>query len=131
MSLISKETTVQFIKFSIIGVSNTVIYFCIYYFLLWLNIFYLYANIIAFILGVLNSYYWNRKFTFNQSIITIYTIIRLYGSYGITALLGTGLLYLFVDIMGVNKYICPIINIGPMTCINFILNKYFVFGNYQ
>ena len=127
---VPKETIVQFIKFCIIGVSNTLIQLGIYYLLLYFNVYYLLANIIAFIFAVLNSYFWNRKFTFSKNKTTVFTIVRLYAFYGITTLLGTGLLYFFVDIIGLSKIISPVINIGITTIINFFLNKYFVFKDY-
>jgi len=128
---ISKEIIIQFIKFCIIGVSNAIIGLGIYYLLLYFNVYYLLANIIAFVFSVLNSYFLNRKFTFAKNTTTIFTIVRLYASYGITTLLGTGLLYFFVDIIGLSKIISPVINIGITTAINFFLNKYFVFKNYS
>ena len=127
---VQKKTIVQFIKFCIIGISNAVVQLGIYYLLLYLNIYYLLANIIAFVFAVLNSYFWNRKFTFAKKETTAFTIIRLYASYGITTLLGTGLLYLFVDIVGISKIISPVINICITTVLNFFLNKYFVFRDY-
>ena len=127
---VQKKTIVQFIKFCIIGISNAVVQLGIYYLLLYLNIYYLLANIIAFVFAVLNSYFWNRKFTFAKKETTVFIIIRLYASYGITTLLGTGLLYLFVDIVGISKIISPVINICITTVLNFFLNKYFVFRDY-
>jgi len=124
---VPKETIVQFIKFCIIGVSNTIVGLGIYYLLLYFNVYYLLANVIAFVFGVLNSFFWNRKFTFTKNTTTAFTIVRLYTSYGITTLLGTGLLYFFVDIVGLSKIISPVINIGITTVINFLLIKYFVF----
>ncbi|GHU16250.1 sugar translocase [Spirochaetia bacterium] len=127
MILLSKRTTAQFIKFCIIGVLNAIVHLSIYYLLLWFNVYYLIANGVAFILSVLNSYFWNKRFTFTESTTTVFMIVKLYASYGITTLMGTGLLYLLVEIVGLGKYVSPIINIGITTGINFILNKYFVF----
>jgi len=126
----SRETAVQFVKFCIIGFSNTFIQLGIYYLLIYFDVYYLLANIIAFVFSVLNSYFWNRKFTFTKSTTTAFTIVRLYTSYGLTTLLGTGLLYFFVDIAGLSKFISPIINICIITAINFFLNKYFIFRDY-
>jgi putative flippase GtrA len=75
----------------------------------------------------MNSYVWNKKFTFKERKTTNLTIAKIYASYGITTLLSTGLLYLLVSIIGLNKYISPIINIAVVTVINFLLQKYFVF----
>ena len=131
MIAVQKETAIQFIKFCIIGASNAIIHLGVYYLLLWFNVYYLIANIIAFAISVLNSYFWNKKFTFKESTTTVFTFIRLYAAYGITTLLGTGLLYLFVDVIGFSKYVSPLINICITTMINFLLNKYFVFRNFK
>jgi putative flippase GtrA len=85
------------------------------------------ANIIAFFFSVINSYIWNKKFTFKGVKTTKLTVVKIYLSYGITTLLSTGLLYLLVSIIGLNKYISPIINIVVITGTNFLLQKYFVF----
>jgi putative flippase GtrA len=104
-----------------------VVQLTVYYLLLALNVYYLAANVIAFFFSVINSYFWNKKFTFKEKKTTKLTIIKIYISYGITTLLSTGLLYLLVSIIRLNKYISPIINIVVITGINFVLQKYFVF----
>ena len=45
-----------FIKFCLVGTTNVLIYYTIYYILLILNINYLAANTIAYIMGILNGY---------------------------------------------------------------------------
>jgi putative flippase GtrA len=125
--MLSNRTIMQFVIFCVIGVSNTIVQLGVYYLLLSFNVYYLVSNIIAFFFSVMNSYIWNKKFTFKEKRITKLTILKIYLSYGITTLLSTGLLYLLVSIIGLNKYISPIINIAVITVINFLLQKYFVF----
>jgi putative flippase GtrA len=125
--VLSKRTIMQFIFFCVIGVSNAVVQLGIYYLLLLANVYYLASNIIAFFFSVMNSYIWNKKITFKDRKATKLTIVKIYLSYGITTLLGTGFLYLLVDIIGLNKYIGPVINIMVVTGINFLFQKYFVF----
>jgi len=127
MTADSNRVMTQFIKFCVIGVSNTAVHLSIYYLLLWLNVYYLLADIIAFAISVWNSYFWNKKYTFDAGKTTLSTILRLYAAYGSTTLLGTGLLFIMVDVIGLDEYISPIIKIGVITVINFILNKYIVF----
>ena len=125
--LLRKKTAVQFIKFCAIGVSNTALSLAIYYLLLWAGAHYLLAHVIAFALSVLNSYYWNKRYTFTASKTTKSTIVRVYASYGATAILGTGQMFVLVDVIGLDKYISPLINIAILTVVNFILNKFYVF----
>jgi len=127
MTAASDRVMPQFIKFCVIGVSNTALHLGIYYFLLWLNVYYLLADIIAFAISVWNSYFWNKKYTFAAGKTTFSTVLRLYAAYGSTTLLGSGLLFLLVDVIGLNKYVSPVIKIGIITVVNFILNKYIVF----
>ena len=68
------EGLMQFVKFGIIGVSNTLISYVIY--LAALVVFqknnwfgemdYLIAQILGFLLSVLWSFYWNRKYVFSS-----------------------------------------------------------------
>lgn len=55
----------QFIKFGIVGLSSTVIDWGIYLILTrYLHAFYLIAKVISFLMAVVNSYIWNRRWTF-------------------------------------------------------------------
>lgn len=47
----------QFIKFSIVGLSNTIVALGIYYFLLWLNVDYFIANIVSWVSSVFNAFF--------------------------------------------------------------------------
>jgi putative flippase GtrA len=121
--IILNKVIIQFVIFCVIGISNTMIHLGVYYLLLSINVYYLVSNIIAFFFSVMNSYIWNKKFTFKEKKTTKLTIVKIYLSYGITTLLSTGLLYILVSIIGLNKYISPIINVVIITGINFFLQK--------
>lgn len=57
----------QFIKFGIIGVSNTLIGLGIYYIFIFINSgLYLVGNTVGFLVSVINAYYWNNKYVFNK-----------------------------------------------------------------
>lgn len=127
------KSLIQFIKFSIVGVSNTIISLVTYYIFIYFNFNYLFANTIGFIIGVLNSYLWNRKYVFyykkTNKLSEAKTIIKVFISYGITLLLSTGLLYLLVNKFQISNVIAPLINVLITTPINFLLNKYWVYKN--
>ena len=121
----------QFIKFGVVGVSNTLIHLAIYYGFLFLGLHHIFANIIAFMISVLNAYYWNNKYVFIQKgkSNSLLKITKVYVSYGFTLVLSTGLLFLMVDMMGISRYIAPIISLIITVPTNFVLNKYWVFKN--
>lgn len=130
----------QFIKFGIVGVSNTVVSYVIY--VISLLIFqkngwfvkadYLIAQVIAFVLSVLWSFYWNRKYVFNsedgEAVSWYKALIKTYISYAFTGLfLNTILSVLWVQILGISKMIAPIVNLLISVPLNFIMNKFWAF----
>ena len=126
--LIYNKKLIQFIKFGIVGCSNTIISLAIYYVLVYFNVNYIIANGIGFIVSVLNAYFWNNKYVFkNNNNNTKLKLFKTYLSYGITFILGNFLLYLQVDILSISKIIAPIINLVITIPLNFILNKFWTF----
>ncbi len=118
----------QFIKFGLVGVSNTLISLVIYYILVYFNVNYIVANTIGFIVSVLNSYYWNNKYVFDKTERgTVKPLIKVFMSYGSTFLLGTFLLFLMVQVIGISELIAPLINLVITIPINFLLNKFWAF----
>jgi len=119
----------QFIRFGIVGVSNTLIALTIYYILLLIGVHYILSNVIAFAISVQNAYYWNRKYVFKQvkGSKKGRQLARVYVSYGFTFLLSTGLLFLMVDVLGISELIAPLINLCITIPLNFLLNKFWAF----
>lgn len=134
------ETFVQFVKFGVVGVTNTVISYVIYVASLlilqnnkWLEgVDYLVAQVIAFILSVLWSFYWNNKYVFIQSADTerslLKALIKTYISYSFTGLfLNSILSVLWVEVLGISKMVAPIINLLVSVPLNFFMNKFWAF----
>lgn len=117
----------QFMKFGIVGVSNTLVSLAVYYVLVSLGVHYLPANVAGFILGTFNSYYWNNKFVFGYSGGHLRAIIRMFVCYAFTFLLASGLLVLQIEYLGISEYIAPLVNIPITMIINFFINKLWVF----
>ncbi len=123
----NKKLIVQFIKFGLVGVSNTVISLAVYYLLVYLGVHYIVANIFGFIISVLNAYYWNSKFVFKSDNSKKTILFRTYVAYLITFIISNGLLYIQVDKMGISKYIAPIICLLVTIPLNFIINKFWTY----
>lgn len=119
----------QFIKFGLVGFSNAVVLYAVYYVLLKLGLHHILSYIIAFVASVMNAYLWNDRFVFQKSkeVAALRKIIKIYASYTTTFLLSLVLLYIWVDYMHVSDKIAPIINIIITTPINFVLNKIWTF----
>ena len=130
----------QFIKFGIVGVSNTVLSIVIYNGLLFFGVHYIIAYTVAFLISVVNAYVWNRKFVFkgpsgeknvkngengkNEK----KTFLKVFLSYGSTFLLGMGLLFLMVRYAGISKPLAQILLLAITIPVNFFLNKLWAFN---
>lgn len=126
------ESFMQFVKFGIVGVSNTLISYVTYLIFVLMGVQYLIAQGIGFFISVTNSFYWNNKYVFieeegkKRSILKTY--IKTVISYSTTGLfLATFLLILWVDVLHISEYIGPIINLLITIPLNFIINKLWAF----
>jgi len=118
----------QFIKFGVIGVSNTLIHLAIYYSLSYLGAHYILAHVTGFVVSVLNAYYWNNKYVFTKTdTVVLRTVLKVFVSYGITFLVSTLTLFIMVHYIGISDKIAPIINLLFTVPVNFLLNKYWAF----
>src|SRR3954467_3208092 len=87
----------QFIKFGIVGVSNTLLTFAVYTLLLKvLGVWYLAASAIGFIVGAGNGFLLNRRWTFRGHVGDAFTPVRWTVVQGCGLLANLGLVYLFV-----------------------------------
>ena len=79
-----KEVLVQFIKFGIIGASNTLVSTSIYYVFIWIDPkLYFLGNVVGWIVSVFNSFYWNNRFVFKNSEFSWWQkLLRTYMAYG-------------------------------------------------
>lgn len=118
---------IQFIKFSIVGLSNTVISLAVYYALLWLGSNYFIANTIAWIVSVFNAFYWNNKYVFKNGNSYIKALIRTYMSYGVSFILGSSILVILIEYFGVSEKLAPILVLVITIPLNFLMNKYWTF----
>src|SRR5712691_7729185 len=97
LARLSAPMLVQFIKFGIVGVSNTLLAFAIYTVLLKVfGVWYLAASAIGFIVGAVNGFLLNRRWTFRGHVGDALTPVRWGIVQGCGLGVNEGLLYLFV-----------------------------------
>lgn len=134
------ELLYQFSKFIIVGISNSLVSYSIYVITLYIlkvntisvSYDYLFSQFVAFSLSVLWAFYWNQKYVFNGTFISLIqlfrSLIKIYLSYSFTGLfISEILLYLMINVLNMSELVAPIINICICFPINFILNKFWVF----
>ena len=62
----TRQTTIQLLKYGVIGISNTLITLVTFYLLnTWLGAPYGVANVVGYVLGIINSFVWNRSWVFD------------------------------------------------------------------
>lgn len=122
------ENLMQFLKFCFVGASNTIIALAVYYALWYSEVNYLLANTLAFVISVLNAFYWNNKYVFvNENLYWILVLGKTYLSYGFSFIVGTILLYIFVEFVGLSEKVAPILILLFTIPLNFLLNKFWTF----
>lgn len=130
----------QFVKFGIVGVSNTAIFYALYMISLLgfrsagllADADYLAAQVIAFVLSVLWSFYWNNKMVFilqeGKQRSLWKALLKTFISYSFTGLfLNTLLLFLLVQVFHISEFIAPVFNLVINVPINFFINKFWAF----
>lgn len=129
---LNKDSLIQFIKFGIVGVSNTMISYVTYTICVFLGANYLVGNLVGFVVSVLNSFYWNNKYVFKseegQTRSWVAALMKTFAAYAGTGLvLSSGLLVLWIDILHIPELIAPLINLVVTVPLNFVINKFWAF----
>lgn len=146
----------QFVKFSLVGVMNTLISEGLYVILVFFGCHYLVASIVGFVISVLNAYYWNNRYVFKQSEeeqrVWWKTLLKTYAAYSGGQLLNMVLLVLWVDIVQIGNWfgwlsawfqgvgieqldartigeiVAAGVNLVITVPLNYLINKYWTFG---
>ncbi len=133
--LFNKPYIRQFIKFCIVGLSNTLVsYLIMVGCLLALSPFhyhydYFIANVIAFLLSVIWSFYWNQRFVFKvqkeKRSVEIKRLIKTYIAYFLSGIVVANYaLWFLIEIWEINKYLAPLLTLVLTVPMNFILIKF-------
>lgn len=146
----------QFLKFGIVGLSNTLISQIIYMIAVSLGAHYLVASVIAFIISVLNAFFWQNKFVFKEEEgkeqrVWWQVLLKTYAAYAFTGLLLNNLLLImWIDLIMIEQFtipitelinglgidinnhdlavdLAPILNIIVNVPINFVINKFWAY----
>lgn len=118
----------QFLRFAVVGVSNTVIFFLVYTLLVQVfGVWYLLASAIGFVAGAINGFLLNRSWTFRGHRGDALTPVR----WGVVQSCGLGLdealLYLLVKGAGMDKLVAQAVAIGVVVVVTFVANRAWTF----
>ncbi len=110
----AKGGLLQFIKFGVVGVSNTIVNQVIYMLCNFLGMHYLVSSVIAFVISVLNAFAWQTRFVFREDEnaehrVWWQVLLKTYAAYAFTGLvLNNLLLILWIDVFCISEVITPL-----------------------
>lgn len=133
----SIDSIIQFIKFGIVGLSNTFISYSLNAFILLImtplaiSWDFIIGNVVSFVVSVLWSFYWNNKIVFcqgNKKRVIWKALLKTYAAYGFTGIFLSNLLsWVWIEVFHISKYIAPLFNLVISVPVNFIINKLWAF----
>ena len=119
---------VQFVKFGIVGVSNTLLTLVVYTLLLKVfGVWYLAASAIGFAVGATNGFLLNRRWTFREHVGDPLTPVRWAIVQGCGLAVNEGLLYLFVGGARLDKLLAQAFATAVVTVLTFLANRAWTF----
>lgn len=118
----------QFVRYIIVGVLNTllgysIIFACMY--LLGLSA--VTSNVIGYGVGLIQSYFLNKNFTFNSDSKSKLEALRFLLVFLISYLSNLGALLFFIKVAGWNEAVAQVCSSVIYVLMSYLLNKYYVF----
>ena len=128
MPALNLKLIVQFLKFGIVGVSNTLIAFALYTILLKVfGVWYVAASGIGFAVGAVNGFLLNRRWTFREHVGDALTPVRWAVVQSCGLGLNLGLVYMFVRGLGMDELLGQIPTTAIVTVLTFAANRAWTF----
>lgn len=145
----------QFIKFALVGVSNTLVSEIVYTILVFFKLHYLPASFLGFSLSVLNAYYWSSRYVFKEESeerVWWKVLAKTYLAYLWGYLVSAALLVFWIEFIGIEKWMEPLgkwfqghglerldarfcgnvaaagLNLLITVPMNYLVNKYWAYG---
>ncbi len=118
----------QFVKFGIVGVSNTLLALAVYAALLkGFDVWYLAASAIGYAVGMVNGFLWNRNWTFRGHVGDALTPVRWIVVQGCGLAANLALVFMFVHDAGLGKLLGQACATAIVVVFTFIANRAWTF----
>jgi len=119
----------QFLKYVFVGCLNTVVFYCIYYIMLQLGFFYALSVTVGTVIGIINSYFWNKFFTFKSKKKSIEEMHKFLMVYFVQYLSNLLIIYLCINYIGISAELAGIVAISIGLFISYFGHKFWSFRN--
>lgn len=125
---IKNNDLIKLIRFSIVGVGNTLVNWSIFIILNVFGVYYIISNIIAYTIATVNSYIWNSLWVFKYGQgLNINTSVKFFILNLVGLTVNTTIMYILVDILNFNKFIALVLASVVVVIMNYTINKLWVF----
>lgn len=106
----------QFLKFGLVGLSNTLISELVYAVIVCLKGHYVFASTTGFVLSIFNAYYWNNRYVFREDDslekrVWWKVLIKTFIAYLWGFLANLALLVFWIDILHIANYMEPVVRL--------------------
>ena len=121
------ESRTQIIKFCGIGILNAIVSYGTF-FLLVIYLYYLVALLIAHIIGVINSFLWNKYWVFKTKKFNLWEFIKFNLIYAIIFIVNAISLFVCVDIINMDPIFAQLLLLPIITGVSFFGQKLWTFN---
>jgi putative flippase GtrA len=118
----------QWLRFVLVGVSNTLLYAATYALLERAGVQYVLASALAFVVGALNSYALNRRWTFRSRARRAPELARFLCAQLVGVAASLSLLAVLVEIAGLNPLVGQVVAFPVASLITFVLSREWAFA---
>ena len=126
-TLLSNINIRQLIKFIFVGLLNTGVYYVVYFVLLRLGFFYAISHTIGNIIGIINSYFWNKFFTFRSKAKSINETLRFITVCILHYLFVLLIIYICIEHMGTSPELAGLIGAFIGMIVSYLGHKFWSF----
>ncbi|MDR3128697.1 MAG: GtrA family protein [Tannerellaceae bacterium] len=126
------ETVSQALKYGVVGVGNTLLTAGVIWMMMrGFGMGDVVANGVGYAAGVLNSFVWNRQWTFRSKESWVASGLRFFAVFLVCYVLQLCILLLLRHHLSMDPYYNQLFAMGVYTLANFVLNKYVTFKSYE
>jgi putative flippase GtrA len=119
----------QFVKFCLVGVLNTVLTLSGIFLLMRIfKVNYVISNMVGYVLGVVNSFLWNKRWTFRSKGPLGRESVAFGAVFALSYVIQLGGLVLLKEIVHVHVEIAQVLSLVLFSVINFLGNKFISFA---
>ncbi|HOV08860.1 MAG TPA: GtrA family protein [Spirochaetota bacterium] len=123
-----REEFIRIFRFGIIGVLNTIVFFVLFFILFnVMKLHYLSATSIAYILATINSFVFNRSWTFESYGDTNRKFVKFFIVNILSIIVNSLSMFVLVDLIHLHPWLSQFITICFTMCVNYLGNRFWTF----